>query len=314
MIGSGLKKLAQENGLRVSNGVAYGSLRGYAATLSEGSGFKQIVVSTKFSDPIRLQELQTKLNGVNLTREYRVRNLLFGPDTIQIIFNDTVGTMKKVAAFVDWFFPMLPEASAQGADICPECGGQPMGGCWKLINGVAYHMHESCAEKLRGQIAADEETRKQEDTGSYGTGLIGALLGSAVGAVLWAVVLNLGYVASLVGLVIGWLAEKGYKLLHGRQGKGKVAILVVAIIFGVLLGTFGAYAYQTAALIGSGELDLTYGDIPLFLVMLMSESQEFTSGVIGNIVIGLLFAGLGVFFLLRKAGQEVAGTKFIDLQ
>lgn len=49
MIGSGLKKLAKENGLRVSNGVAYGSLRGYAATLSEGSGFKQIVISTKFS-------------------------------------------------------------------------------------------------------------------------------------------------------------------------------------------------------------------------------------------------------------------------
>ena len=38
MIGSGLKKLAQENGMTVSNGVAYGSLQGYAATLSQGRG------------------------------------------------------------------------------------------------------------------------------------------------------------------------------------------------------------------------------------------------------------------------------------
>lgn len=314
MIGSGLKKLAKENGLRVFNGVAYGSLRGYAATLSEGSGFKQIVISTKFSDPAKLQELQAKLNGVNITREYRVQNLSFGPNTIQIVFGDTVGTMKKVEAFVDWFFPMLPEASAQGADVCPECGGQLVGGCWKLIDGVAYHMHESCAEKLRGQIASEEETRKKEATGSYGTGLIGALLGSALGAVLWAVVLNFGYVAALVGLVIGWLAEKGYNLFHGKRGKGKVVILIAAVIFGVLLGTFGTYAYQTAELIGSGALDLTFGDIPLFLLALMGESQEFKSTVIGNILMGLLFAGLGVFALLRKAGQEAAGTKFIDLQ
>lgn len=314
MIGSGLKKLAQENGLRVSNGVAYGSLRGYAATLSEGSGYKQIVISTKFSDPAKLQELQTRLNGVNISREYRVQNLFFRPAAIQIVFSDAPGTMKKVEAFVDWFFPMLPEASAQGADVCPECGGQLMGGCWKLIDGVAYHMHESCAEKLREQIAADEETQKKEAAGSYGTGLIGALLGSAAGAVLWALVLNLGYVASLVGLVIGWLADKGYNLLHGKRGKGKVVILVVAIIFGVLLGTFGAYAYQAAELIGSGDVELTYGDIPLFLLALVIQSGEFRGEVIGNIVLGLLFAGLGVFALLRKAGQEAAGTKFIDLQ
>lgn len=57
MIGSGLKKYALEHGMKVSNGVAYGSLRGFAATLSEGSGYKQIMVTTKFSDPAKLQEL-----------------------------------------------------------------------------------------------------------------------------------------------------------------------------------------------------------------------------------------------------------------
>ena len=34
------------------------------------------------------------------------------------------------------------------------------------------------------------------------------------------------------------------------------------------------------------------------------------SGVISNTLMGLLFAGLGVFALLRKAGAEVADTKF----
>ena len=101
MIGSGLKKLAKENGMNVASGVAYGSLRGYAATLSEGSGYKQIVISTKFADPAKPQELQAMINQKNISREYRVQNLLFTASGIQIIFTDNPGTVKKIVAFID---------------------------------------------------------------------------------------------------------------------------------------------------------------------------------------------------------------------
>ena len=50
MVGNGLKKLAKENGMNVDKGVAYGSLRGFTATMSEGSGYKQIVFVTSFAD------------------------------------------------------------------------------------------------------------------------------------------------------------------------------------------------------------------------------------------------------------------------
>ena len=50
MVGSGLKKLAKEHNMKVSSGVAYGSLGGYNATMSEGSGWKQIVFATLFPD------------------------------------------------------------------------------------------------------------------------------------------------------------------------------------------------------------------------------------------------------------------------
>lgn len=314
MIGSGLKKFAVENGLRVAKGVAYGNLRGFAATLSEGSGYKQIVITTKFADPNKLQELQAAVNQKNIAREYRVQRLDFGVDGIRIVFGDTVGTMKKIAAFVDWFFPMLHVYGVQGAELCGECGGQLTGGCWKLINGVAYHMHESCAEHVRGQIASDNESRKLESEGSYVTGLFGALLGAAIGAVVWALVLNAGYVASLVGLLIGWLAEKGYNLLKGKQSKGKVVILAVAVVLGVVMGTFAADVMTLVQLINETEgMMLTYGDIPQFLLMLLQEDAEYATAVATNIGMGLLFAGLGVFALLRKAGAEVADQKFVDL-
>jgi hypothetical protein len=41
-------------------------------------------------------------------------------------------------------------------------------------------------------------------------------------------------------LLIGWLANKGYDLCKGRQGKGKVAILVIAVIIGGLGDIKGA--------------------------------------------------------------------------
>ena len=313
MIGSGLKKFAVENGLQVSHGVAYGSLRGYASTLSEGSGYKQIIISTKFSDPVKQQELQAVLNQKNITKEYRLQSLLFAPNGISIVFSDTVGTMKKIAAFVDWFYPLLPEYGASNADFCSECGGQLTGGTWKMVNGIAFHMHESCAQHLRNEIAAENETRKQEAEGSYGMGLLGALLGSAIGAIVWAFVLLAGYVASLVGLLIGFLAEKGYTLLKGKQGKGKIAILIIAIILGVVLGTFAADAITLVQMINNQELDIAYGDIPAMILLVFSNDAQYRSGTLGNILIGLLFAGLGVFALLRKTGKEVADTKFVDL-
>ena len=57
MIGSVYKKFAKENGLKVAKGVAYGSLRGYASTLSEGIGYKQIQIVTIFPDMEKLNEL-----------------------------------------------------------------------------------------------------------------------------------------------------------------------------------------------------------------------------------------------------------------
>jgi hypothetical protein len=314
MIGSGLKKFAQEQGLKVGSGVAYGSLFGYAATLSEGSGYKQMILTTKFPDPEKLNWLQDQLNSKNLTREYRVQNITFAPDAVSIVFADNPGTMKKLKAFVEWFFTLLPETGASGVETCGECGGELVDSCWILVNGAAYHMHRGCADKVKRELEEEQVQQKEQRTGSYFMGFLGALGGSLVGAVVWAIVLYLGYLASLVGLLIGWLAEKGYNLCRGKQGKGKIAILIVAIIIGVLLGTFGPDVYTLAGMISDGEIPgAIFADIPLMISLLLVEDPEYRRIVISDVLMGLLFAGLGVFGLLRKASREVADVKVVEL-
>lgn len=315
MVGAALQKLARQNGMQIANGVAYGSFRGFAATFSEGAGYKRINISLTFPQPGQRESLVDAIRAVNCQKEYRVQQLNVGAKFISVIFHDNPGTMKRINAFIDWFFPLLEESGATGADICPECGGQITAGSWYLVNGIAHHMHENCAGRVEGQIEETEQQRREEDTGSYLQGVVGAFLGATLGAVVWALVLTMGYVASLVGLVIGWLAEKGYTLFHGKKGKGKLAILILVVIFGVVLGTLAADGIVLAQMMDSGELPgFTYGQIPGLIVTLFANDAEYMSATLGNMGMGLLFAALGVFVFLKKTNDEVSGSTFKKLR
>lgn len=315
MIGSGLSKFATKQGMKVSQGVAYGSLMGLAVTLSEGSGYKQMVIATKFSDPAQQVALQESLDPKRLQKVYRVTNLQIATGRIIVTFHDTIGTMDKIIAFTEWFMPLLHQHSATGADICSECGQSITDGCWKLINGTAYHMHELCAQKVLWDIEQSQQQRQDEDDGNYVTGTIGALLGMVIGAVVWGFVLAAGYLASLVGLAMGWLSAKGYDLLKGKQGKGKVAILIVCVLLGVVLGTALGEGISLYSAIADGALPgYTVWDVPGILFAMFTYSSEYRMGVLGNMGLGLLFAGLGVFALVRNTAKAVSGTKVKHLE
>ena len=136
MIGSGLKKLAVEYSMKVDKGVAYGSLQGYAATMCEGSGWKQITFATSFADPVQKTVFMDAVNAVDVQKTYRVRNLGISPKAIQVVFNDTVGTMGKIKEFLAWFMSLLQQHQASAWNICPECGCEVSEGKWMLIEGL----------------------------------------------------------------------------------------------------------------------------------------------------------------------------------
>ncbi len=314
MIGSGLKKLAKTHGMHIGNGVAYGNMLGYATTLSEGAGWKRVDIAASVSEAQRVK-LQTALADGDLQKNYRIQSFGVGGKWICITFLDNPGTMKKLEAFIDWFYPMLGETGIPGGNICPECGMETTEDGWYLINGIAYPLHQGCYQRVAEEMQTEDQQRAEEDTGSYVQGFVGAAVGAALGSVVWALVLSLGYVASIVGFVIGWLAEKGYNLLHGKQGKGKTAILVITVLLGVLLGTIIPDCVVLGQMIHSGELPgYSFGDIPPLLVMLLTEDSEYLSATLGNMGMGALFALLGTFGLFKRTKDEVSGNTIKKLQ
>lgn len=307
MIGSGLKKLAKENGMRVASGVAYGSYQGFAATFSEGSGYKRVDFSTKFPDPVQKTAFMDAVNAAGVQRTYRVQNMGVGERRIQVVFTDNPGTMKKIQEFLGWFIPLLRQYGASPVNVCSHCGGDVSNGRWILMDGTAYFLHDTCAQNLASQIDAGNARRKEEATGSYVTGTLGALLGSVLGAVVWALIYMAGVVASLAGFVIGILSQKGYDLLKGKQGKGKVVVLIITVLLGVVMGTFGGYV---AAMLVEYGSELGFSQVAKYALTRITGNPL----IVGkDLLMGLLFAGLGVYTLLRNTGRAVADDKFVYL-
>lgn len=314
MIGSGLKKLAQELGMKVGKGVAYGSLRGYAAAFSEGAGYKQLVFTTKFPEPDQRAALLAAAQGVDLRKTYRVEQLEAMDDGILVVFRDDPGIMAKIRAFLNWFVPLLVQYGATPANVCTQCGAQIERGRWVLIGGGAFYLHDACLEKIGRDMEADLEAQRTADTGSYVSGTVGAFLGAALGAVAWAVVMYFGYVASLVGLLIGWLANLGYGLLHGKQGKGKLAALICAVIFGVAVGTFGGYILQLAKVLSEMSVTYSVGELPAMLMELFRVDGELSGALFKDLALGLVFAGIGVFAMLSRTKRELSAPKIQELE
>ena len=315
MIGPGLKKLARENGMSVASGVAYGDFRGYAATFSEGSGYKLIAVTTKFPDEQAENSFMDELHRRDLKKEFRVQELIVSDNSIVVNFHDSIGTMKYISSFCDFFFPLLAQYGASGVNVCPECGGEFFGdGRWKLINGAAYHLHESCTLSIAAGAAAQEQAARDADTGTVGAGIIGALLGALLGAIPWAILLYLGYYAAVAGLLIGWLSKKGYELLRGKRCKAKLYIVIIASVLSVLVGNLAVDYYSVISLIRDGLLpELTYGDAFPSLLYLFSVDDAYRTATLSNVGLGLLFALLGTNGILRDIRHETSGMKITDL-
>ena len=145
--------------------------------------------------------------------------------------------------------------------------------------------------------------------------LIGALIGTAVGAAIWAGVWLMGYMASIVGLAIGVLAERGYTLLKGKKGTLKVIILIICVLLGVIAGTLaGEYLVMIDALKDMGITGVPFKDLAEIYIDTLKSDSELMGEFVKNIMIGFLFAALGVFAFIRKKAKETAPTKVKDLK
>ena len=153
----------------------------------------------------------------------------------------------------------------------------------------------------------------QEQRTSLIGGIFGALIGSAIGAVVWAVVGLMGYVAAIVGVLIAFLAAKGYDLLKGPQGVVKMVVLCLCLVLAVGAGTVGtavwnvhtAYQEEVNSL---SAFERQYYDIPTEkeIMELTFADSEVQGELLRNFGMGLLFGVLGAYGIIFGSKKKTA--------
>ena len=313
MIGSYFKKLAKENNMKIKSGVAYGEFRGYAVTFRDGNNTKYLSVTTRFPSDDEKMAFMHELEQLELLKEYSINDIDVYNECIDIVFYDTIGTWKKLLKFVDYFFPLLRRFGASGVHYCTKCG-EPIssGGTWTLIDNVAYHLHRDCSDEACLEMLGSSEA-PEEPGGSFLTGALGALCGAIIGAVPLAVLRYFGYPGYLFGILLGFLAYKGYTIANGKKSKGKGIIVILCSLVGILLGTFSADAVYMMIAVNNGQLDpMTGKDVIPGIFYLLATNEEYASDCDVSVMLALIMAIAGMFPIFKNKRSKK--SKIVTLE
>lgn len=149
---------------------------------------------------------------------------------------------------------------------------------------------------------------------NYLTGTIGALVGAFIGAIPWAMAYHFGWFVGWLGFLIGVCVIKGYSKMRGKKGWPAVFIIVFAIVFGVIAGQVLGDFLGIAKYIANGEIAwATYSDIPEIYIYVLRQDSGALSYTIGNLALGFLFAGLGVWRIIKSMISDLRSKKQDDV-
>ncbi|MBQ8514813.1 MAG: hypothetical protein IJ496_05390 [Ruminococcus sp.] len=312
MIRKQFRKFGEARGFVTSNGICYGESGGYTVTLEEefSTGCREVYFTVTME-----QEAYDKI--VAAARELQntygmVMNIQ--PTCIYAKFTGKKAKNDNIAVYLDTFPSRLDAYGCKGSSICPFCKLE-LGAdrATKLVGGRAVRMHGGCAEQLIYTMQNQEQAAAEQKS-KAGKGLLGAVLFGVAAAIPWAIVYALGYFVAWLGALIGMAVVKGYDKFGGIVKKSTIAIFAVLIVLLVIFAQLLGDVFQIGYLILQGEVWGSLADIPSYLNMLFADS-EYISGFVGNILIGILFAGLGVFGIFRSliAGVSSQSKKIVDL-
>lgn len=332
MMDSAMKRLAIENGLTAEKGVAYGHAQGCFISLCSASGCYQLSIyighpalaenipEVKASPAeeaaafISAQAANDKRYGLLKQPKSLPDNRMLRPvalcqsdDTVLVRFQAGSGASKHIQAFIEDILPRVaPMTTPRTCCLCGKPVTDPT--AWLMPDDSVVPVHSRCVEERDSQ-AAPEPVKPNHTLLAILCAIIGALLGAAV----WALVGIAGYVASVVGMLIAFLAIKGYDLAHGRPGALKTVTILICVILAVVVGTAGAIVYQLHEVYVEGVAELRSWEKALpemeyfsLIIPELMQDSEFIGSLMKDLLLGWFFAFLGSFGLLRSAGKRDA--------
>lgn len=143
-------------------------------------------------------------------------------------------------------------------------------------------------------------------------GIVGAILGAALGGVIWVLIGKLGFIAGIAGAAMMYFAMQGYRIFSGYlDKKGEVIALLIALLM-IPVANLMDFATEFCKYYMSGPTDFKGLGYVLRNLGTLISTVDGWSAFLTNLVVGYLlsiWAGFGMIrsvFRKRKKAQEAA--------
>lgn len=134
---------------------------------------------------------------------------------------------------------------------------------------------------------------------NFGLGLIGALVGALIGGASIIGFSQLGYIASISGLILAFCTLKGYELLaKGLSKKGVILCAVLMLMTPVAADylDWGIMIYREL-----GSYGFTFGECMQLLPVFFEDGTITMGEYLKNLGMIYLFVVMGGFYTLKNA-------------
>ena len=165
---------------------------------------------------------------------------------------------------------------------CTKCGQE-------ILDTATFCEH--CGAEVKPAEAVTGEVKKPENVM---TGIVGALIGAAIGGASIVLLSQMDVIASISGIILAVCTMKGYELLGGRMTKKGIVISVLLMLAMPYLADRIDWAIRIMNQAQSEGLAWTFGEsfqvIPQMIEAGIIEEETY----VANLVQLYLFTGLGV--------------------
>ena len=153
--------------------------------------------------------------------------------------------------------------------------------------------------ELENIAATDPEIKAEEN---FVLGILGALVGAVLGGASIILLSQLGYVASISGVILAFCTLKGYELLaKGLSTKGIVicVVLMLATPFVADLLDWGIAVYSQL-----GDYGYSFTECLQMLPEFFADGTIAMDEYLINLGMIYLFVAIGGFYILKSAIQK----------
>lgn len=178
-----------------------------------------------------------------------------------------------------------------------------------VINDSCDFLCGSCYGKV---VNALEHNRMESETkqSNLPMGLVGAVLGSLLGVVIWIIIGKLGFIAGIAGLAIMSFGFKGYAFFDKNPTKASIIMVVALSAVMIIFAEWNALAIEIYSAFGP-DYGLNYFDCFQAVPDFLSE-PEIRNSVLYDIVIGYLLTALSTYSYVRQLLRTTTGDYVAD--